>query len=319
MRRLAIVLGLGLSLAACGGSSDQDDVPDAAPVDAPDAAPTGIDPLLGAGAVQRILPEVAFEFTEGPQWLASRGVLLFTDIPDDTIHELTPPDTLADPPFRKPSGNANGLAVTPDGEIVTAEHGNRRVAVSDGLGIMPLADRFDGKRLNSPNDVIVRDDGTIYFTDPPYGIGNRPDQLDFMGVFRITPDGELYAEWRGPLTARPNGIALSPDQRLLYVADTDQGVVRVWDVAPSGSLSDERILSDDVAEADGMAVDDEGNLFVAMKDGIRAIAPDGTVWGTVDIPQKPTNCAFGGADRRTLYVTAQTGLYRVQLVGAGLL
>ncbi|HEV8324837.1 MAG TPA: SMP-30/gluconolactonase/LRE family protein [Myxococcota bacterium] len=337
MRRRALALGACLLLAGschrgaapdagtsgdAAGASDAAGALDAAAADATAAADAGpaADPLAGAGAVTLVAG--GFMFVEGPQWVASRGTLLFSDIPGDTIYELTP-GTGAVAPFRTPSGNSNGLGLTPDGRLLAAEHGNRRVSVSD-LGGPPaaLADAYMGAALNSPNDVVARSDGTVYFTDPPYGITDAQRELSFMGVFRVPAPGapvpDPVAEWMGDLLARPNGIGLSPDESVLYVSDTDAGVVRAFDVAAGGALGVERVLSADVPGADGLAVDAAGNLFVATSAGIRALSPDGATWGTLAVPEQPANCAFGDADARTLYITARTSLYQVRLAGPGL-
>ncbi|HJL16974.1 MAG TPA: SMP-30/gluconolactonase/LRE family protein [Sandaracinaceae bacterium LLY-WYZ-13_1] len=268
------------------------------------------DPLDGAGAVA--LVRDGFTFLEGPHWRAADGVLLFTDIPESTIHRLAPPDAID--VFRMPSGEANGLATLPDGRLLAAEHANRRVSVTAADGtVSGLATTFEGGRLNSPNDLAVRSDGTVYFTDPPYGLGGTPPDLDFHGVFRVDPAGALHDEWRGSSAQRPNGIGLSPDERVLYVADTADGLVRAFDVAADGSTSGERPFATGTPNADGMAVDRDGNLFVTTADGVAVLAPDGSRWGTITVPEVPANCAFGDADRRTLYVTARTGLYAVRL------
>jgi gluconolactonase len=319
MRRLILALGF---LAACGGGGgggdddgggDDGGGDDDAP--APDAGPP-TNPLDGIGTVE--LVDDGYMFLEGPQWIESSQVLLFTDIPANTIYVQT---STSISPFRMPSGNANGLAMSATGDLLAAEHGNRRVSIGDGSG--PADDvvtTYQGMRFNSPNDVVVRSDGVVYFTDPPYGLASDSDrELPFMGVFRTTTTGgEPVAEWEGALTARPNGIGLSPDEDTLYVSDTDEGVVRAWDVAADGSLSGERILSDDTPGADGLAIDTAGNLFVTTSAGVRVIAPDGTVWGTITVPMQPANCAFGDADHRTLYLTAREALYRVTLANPGL-
>ncbi len=298
-----------VALAACSGE-------DATMIDGAPADAAG-DPLAGIGTVEQVAG--GFMFVEGPQWLAARGSLVFSDIPASTIRELTPPSTITI--FRMPSDNSNGLAVTPDGDLLAAEHGTRRVSRSaiDGSGVTAVVSTFEGARLSSPNDVIARSDGTIYFTDPPYGIADADRELDFMGVFRVPAGGDAaIAEWRGALTARPNGIGLAPDEHTLYVSDTDEGVVRAWTVEADGALSGERTLTTDTPGADGLAVDAAGNLYVATTAGIRVIAPDGTTWGTIAVAEQPANCAFGGDDARTLYITARTGLYRVTLSRPGI-
>jgi gluconolactonase len=327
MRRLGFAIVLVLVLAACGGGGgggDDDDGgdDDGGDVDAavtPDAAPN-TNPLDGIGTVE--LVDDGYMFLEGPQWLDGSQTLLFTDIPANTIFALAVAGAIE--PFRDPSGNANGLAIAPGGALLAAEHGNRRVSITEGNGAPEdLATTYQSMRFNSPNDVVVRSDGTVYFTDPPYGLEDDNDrELPFMGVFRTTTaGGEPVAEWEGPLTARPNGIGLSPDERILYVSDTDEGVVRAFDVAADGSLSGERILTDDTPGADGLAIDVSGNLYVTTSAGIRVIAPDGTTWGTVEVPMQPSNCAFGGAGivpGGTLYITARGALYRASVARPGL-
>jgi gluconolactonase len=322
MRSTLLLLAL---LAACGG----DDSPGGAIIDAPIDAPGdpdastapdafGGNPLTDIGTVEQVATQQTFAFTEGPQWVDADGVWLFTDIPNNTIYRYRPGDAMAEV-HRMRSGGANGLAIYSDGRLLSAEHTGRRVSIASVEGtVTALVDRFEGKRFNSPNDVVARSDGTVYFTDPPYGLGNTAPDLAFMGVFRVRPGQDAVAEWRGPATARPNGIALSPDQRTLYVADTDERVVRAFTVAASGALSDERIVVRDATDADGMAVDDAGNLFIATRAGVLVTRPDGTPWGTISVLEPPSNCAFGGPDRRTLFITAQTGVYQVQLAYPGL-
>jgi len=276
------------------------------------------DPLEGIGTAELVAD--GFEFTEGPTWRTAEQRLLFSDIPGDTIFELTPPDSIV--VFRISSGNANGLDSDVDGLLLAAEHGNRRVSrtLSDGT-IVDVASEYLGDPLNSPNDIAVRSDGMIYFTDPPYGIDPDTEQvLEFNGVFRVDPVGKLTAEWMGAKSTRPNGLVLSPDERILYVADTTGGVTMAFDLDPDGSLSGQRVFVDDVFFPDGMAIDTGGNLFVTTALGVRVYDPEGNLWGTIEIPDGriPANCAFGGDDARTLYITATEALYKVSLVHPGL-
>jgi gluconolactonase len=239
---------------------------------APRQAGPGFDPLAGIGAVDPVAQ--TFMFTEGPTWRAAEGVLLVSDIPANMIYRLTPPAQID--VFRADSGNANGLTSDQDGRLLAAEHGNRRVSRTGAAGVVQtVVDSYAGSRLNSPNDLAVRADGVIYFTDRPYGIMSGQQELAFNGVFRITSDGALTAEWEGELASRPNGIALAPDQSQLYVADTTADV-SVFQVQADGTLTDRRSFADDVTGADGMAVDNGGNLFVTALDGIHVYAPDGT-------------------------------------------
>jgi gluconolactonase len=277
------------------------------------------DPLEGIGTVELVAD--GFEFTEGPTWRTAEQRLLFSDIDGNTIYELTPPNAIA--VFRADSGNSNGLDSDVDGLLLTAEHGNRRLSrtLPDGT-IVDVASQYLGDPLNSPNDIAVRSDGTIYFTDPPYGIDPETEQvLEFNGVFRVDPDGELTVEWEGAKSTRPNGLVLSPDERILYVADTmapGTGSVLAFDVEPDGSLSGQRTFVSEPGFPDGMTIDTGGNLFVATVPGVRVYDPEGNLWGTIEVPRIPANCAFGGDDARTLYITAREALYHVSLVHPGL-
>lgn len=272
-------------------------------------------PLLGIGAVTAI--NETFLFTEGPRWQPSTSELLFTDIPADTIYVLTPPNIVN--VFRTPSDEANGLANDTTGDLLAAEHGTRRVSHTDSMGtITTVADSYLGMSLNSPNDIAVRSDGTIYFTDPPFGITAPERELPFNGVFRVDTGGTLTAEYEAPLTETPNGIVLSPDESTLYVSDTLGGTVTAWSVAPGGSLSSPITFATGTGLADGMCTDTAGNLYVATDTGIQVFAPDGMLWGTIAVPRISANCGFGAADGLTLYITAREGLYSVSMVVPGI-
>lgn len=314
MRRAATALLLAAA-AACGGDDGGASDPDAAA--ATDAGPDGppVNPLDGANTLTLI--DDGYQFVEGPQWRAATGDLLFSDIDGDTIYRWTPGGG-APQAFRSPSGNSNGLALDPAGVLLACEHGNRRLSRGDGASPTTVVDSFEGLSLNSPNDLIVRDDGTIYFTDPPYGISDGDRELSFMGTFRIAPGGAISTVRRGALTERPNGIALSPDASVLYVGDAADGLIRAHDVAASGETSGERTFTTTAATPDGMTVDEAGNVFVATSAGVEVYAPDGTRWGAIAVPQQPANVAFGGTDRRTLFITARTGVYQITLANAGL-
>ncbi len=314
----------GLLTGACGDDGAQPAIdartPDAAapPADAtPADASTAVDPLEGVGSVT--LVDEGFMFTEGPLWLPEDGILLFSDVQGDTIYQVTPGGQAEI--FRMPSGNSNGLALDKDGQLLAAEHGNRRVSRSpiDGAPV-DVATEYETKRLNSPNDITVRSDGTIYFTDPPYGIDPADAELDFHGLFRIpAAGGAPIVEWQGAVDAnRPNGLVLSLDESLLYVADSVDGAVQRFAVATDGALTmEDAPFIDDIQSPDGMELDTLGNLFIAAADGVRVYAPDGKLWGTITVPQQPSNVAFGGDDYRTLYITARTGVYQVQLANPG--
>jgi gluconolactonase len=272
-----------------------------------------------------------FTFLEGPVW--SDGALRFSDPNENRIYEYTPDARLAI--FREKSGydgedipeygqpGSNGLAVDAEGRLLVAEHGNRRISrVGKDGRVEVLADRFEGKRLNSPNDLVVKSDGSVYFTDPPFGLP-RFDQdprkeLPFSGVFRISPERKL--ELLSTDLKGPNGIDFSPDERFLYVTnwDAEKKVVMRYEVDTDGRLSKGEVFFDMTKAAgmealDGIEVDESGHLFVSGPGGIWILAADGRHLGTVRTPRLPANFAWGGEDGRSLYLTARTTLYRLPL------
>ncbi len=253
-----------------------------------------------------------YEFTEGPVWVPGTG-LLFSDIPADTIYRYDG-DTAV---FRRPSGKSNGLALDTSGRLLACEHGNRRLSRTEADGsVTTVAERYDGKRLNSPNDAVVRSDGTIFFTDPPYGLEGREAELPFSGVYAVSPEGQLKLLVEDFL--KPNGIGLSPDEETLYVADTEGNHIRAFDVREDGTVAGGRIFGE-LPWPDGLAVDEKGRVWCTAADGIHVFEADGTLRTTVAFPQAPANCAFGGEDGRTLYVTARTAVYRIRTRDAGLM
>jgi gluconolactonase len=309
--KTSISVALVLALGGCGGGDgatvDAAGTGDAAPSD----AATFGDPLVGVGAVE--LVQGGFQFTEGPQWRDTEADLLFSDVSGNTTYRYVPGGGAATV-FRMPSANANGLAIDPAGKVLAAEHGSRSIT----RAAAPIATMFEGARLNSPNDVIAAADGTIYFTDPPYGIQPAQQELTFNGVFRIATDGTLTAEQRGPLSARPNGVGLSPDGATLYVADTADGNLYRFPIGAGGALGTRAVAAATSGSPDGLAVDSGGNVFVATSTGVEVFAPSGTRWGAIAVLQQPANCAFGDSDHRTLYITARTAVYRVRLAHPGL-
>lgn len=252
-------------------------------------------------------------FTEGPVW-SLEGYLLYSDIPANTIFKWVEGGPSA--PFITPSGNSNGLEFDAMGRLLASEHGNRRISRRVlGEDAQTIVDTFEGLKLNSPNDLILRSDGTIYFTDPPYGIQQNQKELAFNGVFRIDPGGALS------LIAddfdRPNGIALSPDETTLYVADTAKEHVRSFAVAPDGQTSGGAVFidltSDLTGDPDGMAVDVFGDLFVTGGGGVRVVTSQAALLGTIMVPEQATNCTFGDPDGMSLFITAQAKVYRIRL------
>jgi gluconolactonase len=258
-----------------------------------------------------------FEFTEGPVWLPE-GALLFSDIPAGRIYRWDREDGLA--VWRESSGNSNGLTLDRSGNLLACEHGNRRVSrtASDGSA-ETLADSYGGKRLNSPNDLVVHSSGAVYFTDPPYGIEEHQREQPVNGVYRIAPDGAitLVAEDFD----RPNGLAFAPDERTLYIDDSRRRHVRAFDVLADGHLANSRIVADmdhpQPGSPDGMKLDVEGRLYVTGATGVWVFEPDGTHLGVIVTPERPANLAWGDADHKTLYITARTSLYRVRATTRG--
>lgn len=250
-----------------------------------------------------------FRFTEGPVW-SRENYLLFSDIPNDRIMKYVP----GEPPtvFREGSNGANGSALDAQGRLYSCESRTRRVVRTDKKGnIQVLADRWEGKRLNAPNDIVVRKDGHVYFTDPAFGNQADTRELDFYGVYHITPKGQLSLIAKP--AGRPNGIALSANGRILYVANSDEHNVRAYDADRSGEVSNERVVISGIdGVPDGLRVDEKGNLYVTAN-GVAVYSPQGRLLATIHLPETPANCAFGDPDFQTLYVTARTSLYRVRL------
>jgi len=283
----------------------------------PDGADSGSDtevaqewPRLEFSEIgQPVLIGNQFVFTEGPVWDKTNEVLLFSDIRGNTIYQLTLPDTFDI--FRKPSNNANGLAFDIEGWLLAAEHESRSMTrrLSDGT-IETLVDNYQGKALNSPNDIVVRSDGTIYFTDPTFGLDNRQLGVDFMGLYRLGTDGTITLE--GKFTGAPNGVVLSPDEKTLYLALTSSNEILAFDVAADGAISNRRVFAVP-QHPDGMTVDMAGNVYVASSGGITVFASNGTELGTIRTDQRATNCAFGGPDGKTLFITTGGSIYRVSI------
>ncbi len=270
-----------------------------------------------------------FTFVEGPIWRPS-GALWFSDVvgnvtrqwsPDGTVQELLRPggydgNSLPAGGFIGPNGATSGA----NGTVVMCQHGNRRVVrITDALEVTTIVDSFEGRKFNSPNDVVYRSDGSMYFTDPPYGLPRADDdpskELPFNGVFKLT-DGKLQVIIED--MTRPNGLAFSPDEKTLYVANSDERY-RVWmryDVQPDGSVRNGSVFADLSPEPesglpDGMKIDSRGNIWATGPGGIWVFTPDGKHLGTIKPPEQPANCAWGD-DWKSLYITAETGLYRLR-------
>jgi gluconolactonase len=250
-----------------------------------------------------------FRFTEGPAW-SRDGYLLFSDIPGNKIMKLEPGEGYH--AFREPSDGANGNAFDSQGRLYTCESHARRVTRTDKKGhVEVLADKWEGKRLNAPNDIVVSKGGHVYFTDPAFGNQADHRELDFYGVYHITPKGQLSVIAKPG--GRPNGIALSPNGRILYVGNSDERNVRAYDVDRDGEVSGERVVVAGIEGVpDGIRTDEKGNLYVAARN-LMVYSPEGKLLGTIPVAETPSNCAFGDADLQTLYITARTSVYRVRL------
>ncbi|MFQ3550371.1 MAG: SMP-30/gluconolactonase/LRE family protein [Armatimonadota bacterium] len=265
------------------------------------------------GANEKI-EEIAtgFKFTEGPVWSAD-GKLLFSDIPANKIYVYDGKDAEV---LYDQSGNSNGLIFDFDDRLIACEHGNRRVARYERDGsITVLADKYEGKKLNSPNDLVMKSDGSIYFTDPTYGIKKDEQELDFQGVYRITKDGKLELLCKD--FSMPNGLCFSPDEKKLYIADSsERRHIRVFDVKEDGTISGGEIFAT-VSEKgipDGMKVDKQGNLYVAGPGGVWIFDSKGLHIKTIKVPQTPSNLNWQGKDEyKVLYVTAVSSVYKITL------
>lgn len=250
-----------------------------------------------------------YAFTEGPAW-SPMGFLIFSDTPNNKLWRFMAGDKPAI--FREESNGANGNRFDQQGRLYTCESHTRRVTRSDKKGkVEILAERWQGKRLNSPNDLAVRKEGDIYFTDPAFGNQQDTRELDFFGVYRITRKGELevIAKPKG----RPNGIALAPGGRTLYVSNSDEKNVRAYDLDKNGAASNERTLISGIdGVPDGICVDEKGNLYVAAKQ-LYVYSSEGKPLGMIPLQETPSNCTFGDPDLGSLYITARTSVYRVRL------
>jgi gluconolactonase len=277
--------------------------------------------VIGNAPVRQIA--TGFSWTEGPVWFGDANCLLFSDIPNNRIMRWTP--GVGTSVYREPSNFANGHTRDREGRLVTCEHGGRRVTRTELDGsITVIADNYKGKRLNSPNDVIVKSDGTIWFSDPHYGImtnyeGYKSEQELPCNVYCVDPaDGSIEAV----LTDFncPNGLAFSPDETRLYVADTgrmygnDPQHIRVFDVSADGKLTGGNIFhSINPGMADGFRLDSEGNVWSSAADGVHCISPSGDLLGKILVPELVSNVCFGGHAKQQLFMTATTSVYAVVL------
>lgn len=300
-----------------------------------------LDKLIATDAKIEVLSS-GYQWSEGPVWVKNGGYLLFSDVPANTIYRWKEGDRLATP-FLKPSGytgmgrysnepGSNGLIINQKGDLVACEHGDRRVSAMplEVGGKRTLADNFQGKRFNSPNDVVQHSSGAYYFTDPPYGLNKHENDLaresDIFGVYRIGTDGKLTVATAE--LQRPNGLAFSPDEKILYVAQSDpnQAIIMAYPVEKDGSLGKGKVFYDATQVAkegklqglpDGLKLDKKGNLFATGPGGILIISSEGKLLGRIDTNEPTANCAWGN-DGSTLYITSNMHLCRIKTLTTGI-
>ncbi|MFV2068102.1 MAG: SMP-30/gluconolactonase/LRE family protein [Pirellulales bacterium] len=332
--RAAVTIGIVLACAAASrAEKESTDYPTIGAIERKDPR---FDRLVPADARIERLAE-GFEWSEGPVWVPQGGYLLFSDIPNNAVMQWQTGQGIRR--FLHPSGytgpdaygrepGSNGLLLDGQGRLILCQHGDRRITriESDGSWTT-LVSHYGGKRLNSPNDAVLKSNGDLYFTDPPYGLPKGWDdarrELDFCGVYRLRPDGTLTLLTRD--MTRPNGIAFSPNEKTLYVAQSDpeRAVWMAFPVRDDGTLGTGRVffdVTDSVGKKkglpDGMKVDVEGNLFATGPGGVHVFSPDGKHLGTFATGQATANCGWGD-DGRTLYITADMVLCRVRLTTKG--
>jgi gluconolactonase len=267
-----------------------------------------------------------FRFSEGPIWNPREQCLYFSDIPNDIRRRWSADEGVVE--VRNPSNKCNGMTYDAAGNLYVCEHVTSSLVMETPAGERRvLATHWEGKELNSPNDVVLRSDGTIYFSDPTYGrtpvFGReRPVELGFQGVYRVSPDGRLHCEAND--FVQPNGLCLAPGERILYVNDTERSQIRAFDVAPDGSLRGGRVFFEPVGTGDydegvvdGMKCDERGNVYVTGPRGIWVISPQGKHLGIILMPEVAGNLNWGGPDWIDLYCACSTSVYRVRMLVRG--
>lgn len=281
---------------------------------------TGLSSLLLGDSVELLASGLVF--TEGPLALGD-GSLLFQDVKAEKTYRLTPDGTVS--VLRESTGAANGQTFGPGGVITFCEQNGRRISrmITDGSGVATVVETYQGKRLNSPNDIVGRSDGRLYFTDPPYGVAPADREIDVQGVYALDPSGELTRVLDD--FEKPNGLALSPDERTLYVCDTARYHVRAFGLDASGNVvagSGRVFATQDPGKPggpDGMKVDRDGRVYVAVALGVWVYEPDGRLLGIIDLPERPSNLAWRGHDGSSLAITAVDKVYQVHLMTSGVL
>jgi len=282
--------------------------------------------VLGNAPVKQIA--TGFDWVEGPVWFGDLNCLLFSDIPNNRIMRWIPGEGTS--VFRQPSDYANGHTRDLHGRLISCEHGKRRVTRTEIDGsITTVANEYDGKRLNSPNDVVVKSDGSIWFTDPHYGImsnyeGYQSEQELDCNVYRYDPDTDQLDAVITDMHC-PNGLAFSADETLLYVADTgrmfheDPQHIRAYKITADNKACDGHVLhSIKPGCADGFRLDTEGNIWCSAADGVHCISPAGKLLGKILVPELVSNVCFGGRSLHQLFITATTSVYAIRLNRQGL-
>lgn len=277
--------------------------------------------LVGDGTLEQI--GSGFTFTEGPVWNRWQNHLLFSDMPGDVRRRYTPGEGVVE--VMRPSNKGNGMTYDANGDLLVCEHATSTVVRETTTGErVTIASHYEGKELNSPNDVIIAEDGSVYFSDPIFGrvpvFGvERQQDLDFQGVFRIPPGGGELELIDSDYT-QPNGLCFSPGETRLYVNDSFQALIRAYDVAPDRSLGTSSVFCDKIGDGvvengipDGMKCDELGNIWVTGPGGIWVLDPGGQVIGLLEVPENVGNLNWGDDDWRTLYICASTSLYRIRL------
>ena len=281
-----------------------------------------------------------YEWSEGPVWVNSENMLLFSDVPKNTIYKwteknnvevyLTPSGYTGSEPSKSKEPGSNGLTLDNDGKLVLCQHGDRRVARLDAdfknprASFTTIADRYDGKRFNSPNDVVVRRNGDVFFTDPPYGLPNQENdstkELPYQGVYKVSKDGKVTL-LVDSLT-RPNGLAFTPDEKTLIVANSDpaKAIWYAFDITENDSLTNARVFADVTEDfkkegsglPDGFKIDKQGNIFATGPGGVWIFNKEGKVIGKIKLPQPTANCALADDDK-TIYLTSDMYLLRIKM------
>lgn len=288
-------------------------------------AETGFD-IRNKAEFRRAVPEGSelrklaggFVFAEGPVWSSAQDCLVFSDIPANVMKKWTAAQGVAT--FRQPSNNSNGNTRDLHDALITCEHTGRRVSIQPPGGeLTTLVDRYNGRKLNSPNDAVVKSDGTIWFTDPPYGIQPSQQEQPANYVFRFDPRDKSLTVVAEDFD-RPNGLCFSPDEAKLYIADSGAPHhIRVFDVRSGTTLKNGKIFCViDKGLPDGIRCDREGRVWSSAGDGVQIFNPSGELIGKILVPEPPSNLCFGGKDHKTLYITAVTSLYAIEVSGVGL-